>query len=235
MRLGRLISRAALATAAVMALSGAAANAAVVFQNPDPISSSTGNVDGWNITNGFAVSDSFTLTSSSTLSSVDFLVWTSSGFDLTAIDWTISSGPGGAGTTFGGALGAPVTEAFQGTNSFGFDLNLDTFSLAGLNLGAGTYWLTLQNGNVIDGVSVYWDQGGGPSGAWQNTEGDPSLLQPNGTCGSFDQADTTNGSCAETFEINGTSEQVPEPVALSLFGAGLIGAAALRRRKAKTA
>jgi hypothetical protein len=30
-------------------------------------------------------------------------------------------------------------------------------------------------------------------------------------------------------------ERVPEPVTLSLFGAGLLGAAATRRRKAKSA
>jgi hypothetical protein len=47
------------------------------------------------------------------------------------------------------------------------------------------------------------------------------------------------GACGSDFQVcgsnNASAEVIPEPVTLSIFGAGLVGAAALRRRKAKKA
>jgi len=231
---GRIISR-AMVSAAALALSTGIASAGVLFQNPDPISSTPGNVDAWNITFGFAVSDTFTLSSNSSLSSVDFLVWNQPGDKITAVDWTISSTSDlNVGTIFGSASGASVSDVSQGTNSVGFDLNLDTFSLGGLNLNVGTYWLTIQNAVVTSPQdTAFWDQGGGTSQAFQSGTGD--LVPVEGQCAGIPNALPTNGSCAETFRINGTNGAVPEPFTLSIFGAGLLGAAAMRRRKAKSA
>lgn len=226
MSLGRSFSRAVLASAAVLALSGGA-NAGVLFQNPNPISSSPHNVDAFTIStgSGFVVADTFNLSSNSNLSSIDFVSWNLTGEHISTVDWSISSGPG-SGTVFGSGT-ANVTDSLLGTNSFGFDIELDTFTLS-LNLSAGTYWLNLFNADV-GGDIVGWDQGGGSSQAWENTLG---FLTADNNC---QAAGTTDGSCAETFRINGTSSAVPEPITLSLFGAGLVGAAALRRRKTKTA
>lgn len=235
MRIGRLISRTVIASVAVLALSGSA-SAGVLYSNPDPISSTPGNVDSWTLNFGYSVSDTFNLGSSSNLTSIDFLVWNFPGDHTTAIDYTISSLEGGGGTVFASGTGVAVTDVSSGTNSFGYDLNLDTFSLS-TNLSAGTYWLTLDNA-VVNGVSsanggdpVYWDQGGGSSQAWESALG---FLQTGDTCGDGTGLQT-NGSCAETFRINGTNGRVPEPITLSIFGAGLAGAAAVRRRKAKSA
>jgi len=226
----RYLTRSILASVALLAFGGVA-NAAALFQNPDPITSTPGNVDAWTINFGFVVSDSFNLSSNSNLSSVDFVVWNFPGDHTSAVDWTISSGVGGTGTIFGSGLAASVTDvSFGPANTYGYDLNLDTFSLGGLNLASGTYWLSLQNAVVASGSPVFWDQGGGSSQAWESA--DLYLTAANG-CG--DTGKVTNGSCAETFRINGTAGAVPEPITLSLFGAGLAGAALARRRKARAA
>ena len=234
MRIGRLISRAALAAAAVMALSGAA-NADILYQNPNPISSSATDVDGFTINFGFSVSDSFDLGSSSTLSSADFLALNFTGDQISAVDWIISSDAGGAGTVFGQGIGTSVSDVFQGVSALGLDMNLDTFSLGNLDLSAGTYWLTLENAVATNDDAAYWNQGGGSSQAWEDTVG---LMTVDNNCGGFGGPPLGGplASCAETFRINGTSGvTVPEPITLSFFGAGLVGAAALRRRKAKSA
>jgi hypothetical protein len=77
---------------------------------------------------------------------------------------------------------------------------------------------------VSGGDNIFWDQGGGASSSWVNA----GYLDPAINCGfSFN----TNGSCGLSFDITG-SASVPEPITLSLFGAGLAaGAVALRRRR----
>jgi len=117
MRRGYYIVRSIITAAALAVLTGAAANADVLYQNPDPFPPSPlgtaagtpGNVDAWTINFDFSVSDTFTLASNSNLSSVDFLAWNFPGDQITAIDWTISSDPGGTGTVFGSGTGTTST------------------------------------------------------------------------------------------------------------------------------
>lgn len=114
MHAGRNISRLVFASIAVLALSDTATNAAILYQYPDPISSSPGDVNAWTLNSPFAVADTFTLSTDSNLSSVDFLAWNFTGDQITAIDWRISDSPNG-GTPFGIGT-ASVTDVRQGAN-----------------------------------------------------------------------------------------------------------------------
>jgi len=235
MRRGYHSVRSIITAAALAVLTGAAANADVLYQNPDPISSTPGNVDAWTINFDFSVSDSFTLGSNSNLSSIDFETWNVPGDHITSVDWIISTDAGdlgGAGTSLGSGTAAVTDALLAADNGLGWNLELNTFDLS-LNLSPGTYWLTLQNAVTSGDNAVYWDQGGGSSQAWENSIG---FLNADHGCGQPDGFADTNGSCAETFRINGTAgTQVPEPITLSLFGAGLVATFAARRRRTKAA
>ena len=190
-----------------------------------------GTIGSWAINSGFAVADSFTLSGNSTLTSVDFGVWRFPGDNTTTLDWAITTG-----TPFT----VSSTTLFSGTAAFslgmdlgtfkGFDLNLATISLGGVSLGAGTYYLTLQNAfGPNGGGSLFWDQNNGPSTAYdRDQDGNGFLLSGSGCT-------TSPGStCSETFTINGTSTSIPEPGALVLLGTGLAGLLGMwgRRRQA---
>ncbi|MHB8529887.1 MAG: PEP-CTERM sorting domain-containing protein [Caulobacteraceae bacterium] len=188
-----LSGAAALATASALAVAG---HAAVLYDN-GPIN---GQTLGWTISNGYSVSDSFTLTHAATVTGVDFGAWNYSGDTISSVDWSIST------AAFGGSAStALVSDSFQYTNSFGYDINADSFSTGSVTLSAGTYYLTLQNAGVPNGDPAYWDQNSGPSTAYDSAQGQvPS----------------------ESFQILGAGG-VPEPGSwgLMIVGLGLIGLA----------
>lgn len=166
-----------------------------------------GNTDAWTINFGYWVSDSFVLGAGGTITGVDFAVWEFPGDSMTSVDWAI-------GTAFGdnslGSGTAATTDTFLGTNSYGYNIDEITFSFAGISLGAGTYYLTLQNAVVPSGDPVYWDENSGPSSAAESAVGTiPS----------------------EAFGIDGTNNKVPEPGAVVLFGSALLLLGGTLRRR----
>ena len=179
-----------------------------------------GTINAWAINSGFAVADSFTLSGNSILTSVDLGVQRLPGDNTTTLDWAITTGipfTGSSVTLFSG------TSAFSlgmdlGTNN-GFDLNLASISLGGVSLGAGTYFLTLQNAfGPNGGGGLFWDQNNGPSIAYdRDQDGNGFLLSGSGCTTS------PGATCSETFTINGTSTSIPEPGTLAVLGAGLAG------------
>jgi hypothetical protein len=202
------------------------ADATVLYTNGDFPNNAT--VQGWNVTHGNVAASTFDLASSSTLTGADIGLWAfPQGDALNSIDWSIASLPDGTGTTYASGTATITNSIDFGLNSHGYDLLLDTFALPNVNLASGTYWLILQNGSVSGGDNIFWDQGGGASSSWISA----GYLDPATNCGfSFN----TNGSCGLSFDITGTAN-VPEPISLSVFGVGLAGAVALRRRRQKSA
>ena len=199
---------------AVLSLALAGAMASIPASAGTLYSNGAGNygINAWTIgpaSYGFSVSDSFTISANSTATSATFDVWVFPGDTVSSVDWSIG------GTAFGGtATTAATTGTFIENNAFGYDIYTETISLGSLDLSAGTYWLTLENGVASFGDPVYWDENDGPSSAFDSSEG-------------------AIGS--ETFTIDGTSSGpvIPEPSSLLLMGSGLLSFAGMMRRKLK--
>ncbi len=210
MKLNTLLAGAALAAVTTFA---ASANAAVLYDNHGP---SSHHVDAWTIDAGYEVSDSFNLSQGSTLTGVAFDGWNFRGETATSVDWSIlDASPEFGGATLASGTGA-LTATFTGDVGFGvYPIDTYAFDLPSLHLGAGTYWLKLDN---AQGASVtYWDESGGPSASFHNALGEIA---------------------SHTFTVTGTTGAIPEPATWALMLTGFLGAgAALRgqRRRAYAA
>jgi hypothetical protein len=137
-------------------------------------------------------------------------------------------------------------------NPFSFDAIFDA-----TNTGAG-YQLTSASGTedayvdgilevaTIEGLSSYAGADDSLSASLMpdfggvsfttDVAGDTNIFT---TCGigpcAIKSADDPVGYPSSGFELNYSANDVPEPLTISVFGAGLVGAAALRRRKSAKA
>jgi hypothetical protein len=198
-------------------LTGAASVAAIIAGSPASASIlySNGALNGtqgaYQVSGGQQISDSFTLTQASVVTGVEFGDWTVAGATTTSIDWAITS------DKFAYPIDATAgtTNTFVGQHLGLYDINLTSFSTGPLSLGAGTYYLVLQNAVTSDGQFAAWDINSGPSQV--------TLAQGGITQGPLPDS--------EFFQILGVA--VPEPAswALTILGFGAVGAALRRRRE----
>lgn len=168
-----------------------------------------GTVDAWTINAGFAVSDSFTLSSNSQVDGLSFGAWMFPGDVLMSAEVSITSSEFGGTSYFDQNVNFIPSGCV--TNQLGYNVCTETGSLGPVNLSAGTYWLTLDNACCTDDP-LYWDENSGPSSASENTVGTiPS----------------------ESFTLYGgtTTGTTPEPSSIILFASGVLGLAAMLRRK----
>lgn len=202
MKLNILLAGAALA--AVTTFAAAAANADVLYDNHGPASHT---VNAWTLGFGYEVSDSFNLAQASTLTGVSFDGWNNRGETATSVDWAIlDASPEVSGSTLFSGTGA-LSAVSTGDIGFGvYPIDTYSFTLPSLGLGAGTYWLKLDN---AQGASVtYWDQSGGPSQSFHSTVGEIA---------------------SHTFTVTGSTGAVPEPATWALMLTGFLGAGAVLR------
>jgi hypothetical protein len=196
----KLIAIAAVAAIAGVLLAAPATQAAVLYSN-GPIN---GTIDAWYISNGYAVTDSFTLFSAATVTGVDFGEWTSGGVPST-VGWSITTDAFSVTTL---ASGTASLSSVYLHNAFGYAVYETSFSIPGLSLAAGTYWLELADASSHG----FWDENDGPSLAFENTTSEPIR--------------------SESFDIVGTAGQAaPEPASLLLLGSSLVALASMWRRK----
>src|ERR1700733_2950649 len=120
-----------------------------------------GTLSAWEICCGESISDSFGLSSASTVTGVDFGAWTYPGDFVTSVQWSIGTTPGDSSSGFG--VGNTTDTFFS--NNGNFDVDSDSFSTGSISLGAGTYYLTLQNATTAEGNGnpTYWDINNGSS------------------------------------------------------------------------
>jgi hypothetical protein len=229
----------AIAGAALMSLlsvAGVASAAALYNNGPNDNGNFTPITGAPGINGGHVTSDSFELTGAATVTSVNFVLMTdASEGTVPSVEWSITSQPD-AGTVFGSGVGA-LTNVLVGhpPTTTGIDDYSSTFSTGSLVLGAGTYWLTLQNGVSPSGsVDIFWAESDGPSQAsyeLQSGSMPPTPVLPltpanfglDGVC----NVPGANGDCSQSFAINGTPSAitggVPEPAAWTMMLVGLFG------------
>jgi uncharacterized repeat protein (TIGR03803 family) len=128
-----------------------------------------GTVDAWAINFGYAVANSFTLSRSDTVTGFDFYAWAYPGDTPLTVDWSITSAPFG-GTTYGSGT-VSVTDTFISSNQYGYDIDLGTATGSNVSLGAGTYFLNLQNATTAFSDPLFWDENSGPSYAEESSVG----------------------------------------------------------------
>jgi hypothetical protein len=195
-----------------------------------------GTENAYNINYGYAVSDSFVLSSASTVTGVDFGAWTDPGDPVTSVQWSIGTTPGNS--SLGGGV-ANTTDTFVFNNGYDFMIESDSFSTGSVSLGAGTYYLTLQNAATPLGYGASWDLNNGPSSAFQSYNGAGGNVCPQNVYCNLAFGDPGNlteipGSNSEAFDIQGTTGTVtPEPGYWALLSVAIVGIAWVKRRRAR--
>jgi len=193
------------------------ASAGTIYDNGP----ANGNVDAWTINYGYSISNSFSLGPLQhpwTLQGFEFVVWLLPGDTMSSVDWAVTSAPFGGTTLVSGT--DTVTQSNLATNTYGYNLAQETFTIPDFPLITGTYWFQLQNAVASNGDPVYWDQNDGPSQAFDSVMGDLSVAGPPAPC-------TGNCTYSESFDVLG---HAPEPAGFALMGTGLVALAALLRR-----
>jgi len=188
-----------------LALAAVPATGQVLYED-GPVN---GTTDAWTINFGYIVSNTFTLTGSATVGGFDIYTWEYPGDKALTVDWSVTSGEFG-GTTYGSGT-ASLSDQFLSENQYGFNIDKLTASNLNLNLGAGTYWLNLQNAVTEMGNPLYWDEN---SGAGCHSQGCPSEVSEN----------DVGTIPPESFDVTGTygTGATPESGSILLFGSGIL-------------
>ena len=159
-----------------------------------------GTYDAWTINEGYIVSNSFTV-GANTITGFDFYTWAYPGDKPLTVDWSITSVING-GTVYGSGT-ATLADTVISTNGYGYQIDYDTVTGLNISLGAGTYYLNLQNAVTSGGNPLYWDEN---DGAGCKSPGCPSQAAESGigTIGSesFDITGSSTNSCGGTGTFN---------------------------------
>lgn len=191
------------------ALVAATATASVVYDSPSDGFGPTGRslISGSFLGAPNAAFDTFSLSSVTAITGVSFDTWTLHNDTVTDVSWRVLDL---SKTYILGGIATPTSQ-FYAVNNQGFDIDINKFSVAGLVLQPGIYYVGLFYANSVSGRPVGWDQTNNSNSGYI-----PSHAQDN----------------ANTFQIFGEPVGVPEPAtwALMIGGMGLAGATLRHRR-----
>jgi hypothetical protein len=173
-------------------------------------------IDGPGGTYTQTITNEFVATNSGTAASFNFGEWVLTGSTPASLTWSLGTSADASDIASG--FTAQVSFAlFISDNTYGYDVYTSTVSgLSSALIAGNTYYLTLGGAFGNFGNSALWDVNDGTSACY------------------FAQGGTYLGSCGtggEAFTIYGANGGVPEPGSIVLFGSGLLGLAALLRRK----
>jgi hypothetical protein len=166
------------------------------------------------------VTDPFTLSSASTITSINVGLYDamvgSNHFDPSTLVYMIQDGTGAVKSS--GTVGLETVLDISAGASWDFQSKF-VLPGSGLDLAAGTYYLTLSNGSATNGEQIGW-----------------VYSQINNNKTSWTSRDFRTNAAnvgAESFIINGTTgsvPSVPEPATMLFLGLGLIAAAVAKKR-----
>ena len=173
-----------------------------------------GQVDGWTINYGFAVTNSFSFPNDdSWINNISFWAWISPGDVVSSVEVSVGSQPFGS-DIYDGFVNP--TQSFCSNNSFGYEVCLESASFYGPYV-TGNAWLTLQNATTLDDGPVYWDEN---SGVGCQSPGCPSQAQEN-TVGSIPSEAFTITEQV-TLTTTTTTTTALEPGSMILFATGVV-------------
>ena len=178
-----------------------------------------GQVDGWIINFGYAVSETFHLASNSTVGAISFWAWLEPEDTASTVEIQLGS----TGYFSNNLLDQTIllTQSNCFTNNLGFEVCQESGNFLGPALSAGNYYLTLTNATTVNDGPVFWDEN---SGVGCQSPGCPSSAQ-----------EVAFGTIpSEAFTLSGqgsTTGSTPEPTSIWLFGAGALTVVGGLRRK----
>jgi hypothetical protein len=199
----------------------ASAAAAGSYDNGPP----NGDINGWLISTGFAVSETFVLLQTQQVDSFSFSLWLTPGQGnvITSAELSITSQENGGTVYFDQVLTSWFQTGSCVLNEFGYNQCTDTVNFAGpVVTGGTTYWINISN--AIGQDVIGWDENDGVGCGGDNGLG--------GGCPSLASENMVGTIPSEAFTINGGPVgSVPEPGSIGLFGSGILGLAGVLRRK----
>ncbi len=178
-----------------------------------------GQVDGWIINFGYAVSETFQLANNSTVGGISFWAWLEPEDTASTVEVQLGS----TGYYSNNLLDETIllTQSNCFTNNRGFEVCQESGNFAGPALNAGNYYLTLTNATTVNGDPVFWDEN---SGVGCQSPGCPSSAQ-----------EFTFGTIpSEAFTLGGSSSQTgttPESSTIFLVVTGSFAVICRLRRK----